>query len=277
MQWPFIPGRDYNRRQDIHAAHGGQQQGGISTPAKAPGIFLFTGSSGKQHGYADLEHGDGSYSYTGEGQRGDMEMLRGNAAIRDHAKNGKDLLLFQNLGHGRPVRFVGLFVCAGWSIQRQPDQDGQERNAIVFSLMPAQSILEALAEALPNAANSAASLAELRANAIAASTVTAQAPKNSVMSVFIRSKAIRDYALARANGSCERCESSAPFKTKRGLPFLEVHHIRRLSDGGPDQPEFVAAVCPNCHREAHHGLNADAVNQALLEKVGKMEAHPAHH
>lgn len=33
----------YSRRQDIHMVHGGQQQGGISTPTKAPLIFLYTG------------------------------------------------------------------------------------------------------------------------------------------------------------------------------------------------------------------------------------------
>jgi hypothetical protein len=37
---------------------------------------------------------------------------------------------------------------------------------------------------------------------------------------------------------------------------LEPHHIRRLGDGGPDDPRFMGAVCPNCHREIHHGDNA---------------------
>ncbi|MGK5511732.1 HNH endonuclease [Brevibacillus formosus] len=50
---------------------------------------------------------------------------------------------------------------------------------------------------------------------------------------------------------CEACGSEAPFKTAKGGPFLEVHHRRRLSDGGPDHPEWVAAICPNCHRRCH--------------------------
>jgi hypothetical protein len=40
---PYELGRTYSRRKDIHGKFGGQQQGGISTPADIPFIFLFTG------------------------------------------------------------------------------------------------------------------------------------------------------------------------------------------------------------------------------------------
>ena len=36
MTWGFEVGRVYNRRIDIHGRFGGQQQGGIVTPALAP-------------------------------------------------------------------------------------------------------------------------------------------------------------------------------------------------------------------------------------------------
>jgi hypothetical protein len=38
-------------------------------------------------------------------------------------------------------------------------------------------------------------------------------------------------------------------------PNLEPHHIRRLADGGPDHPRWVAALCPTCHRRVHHGVD----------------------
>jgi hypothetical protein len=47
----FSPGQVY-RRRDLHEKFGGQRQGGISTPEKAPFIFLITGDSGKRHGYS---------------------------------------------------------------------------------------------------------------------------------------------------------------------------------------------------------------------------------
>ncbi|HCD36750.1 MAG TPA: HNH endonuclease [Chlorobium sp.] len=61
-------------------------------------------------------------------------------------------------------------------------------------------------------------------------------------------------ALHRAEGFCENCKNPAPFKrASDGTPFLEVHHIRSLSDGGEDTLENVVALCPNCHREKHYG------------------------
>ena len=35
----------YNRKKDIHERFGGQQQGGISTPANHPFVFIFTGDA----------------------------------------------------------------------------------------------------------------------------------------------------------------------------------------------------------------------------------------
>ena len=68
----FEVGRVYNRRADIHRPFGGQQQGGISTFARVPCIFLFTSPSGAQHGYADGWTDEGVFRYTGEGQAGEI-------------------------------------------------------------------------------------------------------------------------------------------------------------------------------------------------------------
>lgn len=43
-----------NSAVEADAGHyAGQQQGGISTPAGAPYVFLFTGETGAQYGYSD--------------------------------------------------------------------------------------------------------------------------------------------------------------------------------------------------------------------------------
>lgn len=60
--------------------------------------------------------------------------------------------------------------------------------------------------------------------------------------------------LRRAGGICERCKSKAPFLRRcDGTPYLETHHWTPLSEGGEDTVENAAALCPNCHRELHHG------------------------
>jgi 5-methylcytosine-specific restriction protein A len=80
----------------------------------------------------------------------------------------------------------------------------------------------------------------------------------------------RIYAVARAEGKCEACGNPAPLMDSSGKPFLEVHHIRRLTDGGPDM-DGVAAICPNCHREAHHGQRRAELNDHLLRTIKEKE------
>src|ERR1017187_9232561 len=109
----FTPGQVY-RRRELHDRFGGQRQGGISTPARAPFIFLITGDSGKQHGYSDEWADEGTFLYTGEGQRGDMRFVGGNRAIRDHKQNGKALyVLEQNKKDKRFLRYIGELEHAG--------------------------------------------------------------------------------------------------------------------------------------------------------------------
>lgn len=268
MSWPFVPGKHYNRRADIHGEYGGQQQGGIATPANHPVIFIFTGR-GDRHGYADTWLEDGTLRYCGEGQIGDMRMTAGNRALRDHAADGKDVLLFEKLGSGRPVEFIGQFVVASWTYESQPDKRGNPRQAIIFDLTPIESVQD-FSSANQRSPNSASSLIQLRKRALDAAQVPSSG-KRASRTILERSSAVRDYVLARAGHICEACGGKAPFTTKAGQPYLEPHHIRRLSDGGPDHPSYVAGICPNCHRRAHYGADAGPFNAQLLERISQIE------
>jgi 5-methylcytosine-specific restriction enzyme A len=79
------------------------------------------------------------------------------------------------------------------------------------------------------------------------------------------------YVLRRAHGTCEACGAPAPFLTTAGRPYLEAHHTRRLSDGGPDDPRWGIAVCPNCHRRAHYADDGEDFNEALKSKLATLE------
>ena len=135
---PFVMGALYSRRIDIHERWGGQRQGGISTPKDAPFVFIFTGEAGKSHGYHDeWSEEDGLLDYFGEGQSGDMTMTAGNRAINRHVQDGKRLLVFKSLGHGKPYRFDGEFIKrASYVRPNTPATRGNNRNAIVFRLEP---------------------------------------------------------------------------------------------------------------------------------------------
>jgi len=81
-------------------------------------------------------------------------------------------------------------------------------------------------------------------------------PSTSVVKtiVYNRSEHVVAERLAMAKGKCEHCRQPAPFiKKSNGQPYLEVHHEKRLADGGEDTVENARALCPNCHRKAHFG------------------------
>jgi 5-methylcytosine-specific restriction protein A len=258
-------GRVY-RRRELHDRFKGQRQGGISTPADRSEIFLFTGSSGASYGYEDFEDDAGVLHYFGEGQRGDMQFTGGNKAIRDHALAGKELLLFEQERRGF-VRYLGRRVCAGFEWKDGvPDVDLASRRAIVFQLVSEDSLTTPADPGL----GEEESLEALRA---AASEGPAESgtSKVSKRKVYRRSAALRRYVLARAKGGCEGCGQPAPFSTAEGSPFLEPHHVRRLSDGGPDHPAWVIALCPNCHARVHHGGDGVTYNETLKEKLTELE------
>lgn len=82
--------------------------------------------------------------------------------------------------------------------------------------------------------------------------------------VYLRSAAVRQIALSRAQGKCEWCREMG-FVMPRGEIFLETHHIVPLSEGGKDAPENVAALCPNHHREAHLGKRSARIREDLVK------------
>lgn len=264
----YQPHTIYHRKTDIHAQHGGQQQGGISTPSNTPYIFLFTAEAGAQHGYSD-GWSEGLFLYTGAGQVGDMQMTSGNKAILNHRDRGKAIVLFQATKKKGQYLCIGEFECVGFREETGRDREGALRKTIVFELLPVDGghQSEQLNSKDPSPQ---ASLAELRAKAYDSATV-GKTRTRSAAEVYARSEAVKSYVRARAAGVCEACKNPAPFLSKSGEPYLEPHHIDRLADGGLDRPNVVGAICPSCHREIHHGANGSLINTALRSYVQALE------
>lgn len=87
---------------------------------------------------------------------------------------------------------------------------------------------------------------------------------------FIRDIQVSIYIKAMAVGKCELCEQAAPFHGRDGAPYLEIHHIRMLADGGPDVPSNTVALCPNCHKAIHLGANSEQLREILYSKVNRL-------
>jgi hypothetical protein len=129
---PFLPHQLY-KRSLIHDEFGGNRQGGISPSAKVPYIFIFSGKSGAQYGYRDGWDNQNIFSYTGEGQEGDMQFIKGNLALREHLNRGKRVFLFEIEGGGM-VKFISEMEFYDADYFETPDKNGTSRIGIRFFL-----------------------------------------------------------------------------------------------------------------------------------------------
>lgn len=88
---------------------------------------------------------------------------------------------------------------------------------------------------------------------------------------FKRNPDVIAEVLERANGICEKCRKPAPFvRASDFSPFLEVHHMEPLAEGGEDTVANAVALCPNCHREYHHAAKVTTVTAGILVEGEKV-------
>jgi hypothetical protein len=137
-EWTLSPGDEIERRE-LQARYGGRTQGGIGPSRKSPNVLIFSDPvAGEPHGYYDGWRDDGTFEYTGEGQRGDQQMKSGNAAILHHEEEGRALRVF--MGARGTVRYEGEFQLDSETPYRRTDApetgDGPLREVIVFRLRP---------------------------------------------------------------------------------------------------------------------------------------------
>ncbi len=136
--WALKPG-DEVERKELQKRYGGRTQGGIGPSKSSPNVLVFSDPiAGEPHGYFDGWRADGYFHYTGEGQRGDQRMKSGNAAILNHASEGRALRLF--VGARGRVTYEGEFELAReepfYTTDAIETNNGPVRSVIVFRLQP---------------------------------------------------------------------------------------------------------------------------------------------
>ena len=274
----FQLNKEYDRQELLDFIGSKQNQSGIIWGNKEPDCVIITsgGKHGKNAGYEDTIQEDGSWKYIGQGSKGDqLSTTKANSLLANQERN---VLLFstreptgkerKERGNARKrYRFEGIFDVLSYRfVPGEGIRSGDQ--LIQFHLVPADNIFDNTSSDEIDVPTT--SLEDLR------STIrdyqTGRTRITTPREYKIRSKQVKVYALKRANGICELCNSEAPFKTESGVPFLEVHHIHKLADDGPDLPGNVCGLCPNCHREAHYGVNRQHIKDRLVEIVEKKEA-----
>ena len=88
---------------------------------------------------------------------------------------------------------------------------------------------------------------------------------------FVRDPNVIAWVLNAARGHCEVCGNPAPFENARGEPYLEVHHVRPLAEGGPDTCNNAIACCPNCHRELHYSSESYFLRDRVISMTERLK------
>lgn len=96
----------------------------------------------------------------------------------------------------------------------------------------------------------------------------------STSSQFLRDPNVIAWIRNEAAGICEACGDPAPFVRGDGVPYLEVHHMRPLSEGGPDTVDNAIAGCPNCHRRLHHADDREQYRATVIARIARLIDHP---
>jgi 5-methylcytosine-specific restriction enzyme A len=276
----FVLNREYARSDLLTFVGSKQPVSGILWGTREPGAVILTsgGNNSKQRGYEDQRQDDGTWIYHGQGESGDQDpdsyanrlLIGGERTVLLFETRGPSAAEVRAQGHYRNLyRFVGDFHVAGYET-RIPDAGRRKgQKLLCFQLVPVCEHPAVFVEQIePPDGEGALSLREK----ILASPIVAPDCRVTSAVYRLRSERVRRYALFRADGKCEYCAQPAPFHMDAGEPFLEVHHIFRLSDDGPDLPSNVAALCPNCHRAVHYAHDRIQRNNHLAALISALES-----
>jgi len=93
---------------------------------------------------------------------------------------------------------------------------------------------------------------------------------SEITTSYVRDPAVKAWVLQTAGGTCEGCDTAAPFVALDGLPYLEVHHVMPLSSHGSDTTTNAVALCPNCHRRCHSSIDREEFKLSLYQKIPRL-------
>jgi 5-methylcytosine-specific restriction protein A len=282
----FVIGNLYERPELLNFIGSKQRQSGIIWNKEGSDTIIITtgGRHTKRVSYSDSQQEDGNWIYTGQGETGDQNPYSFANSLLSNLEDNKKIMLFSTRepnaaevrarGHHKKLyQFEGIFKVVDWKIETQIEGKRKGDKLIKYILQPiaetGEEVNLPLQDPLENILLDPREFYYLRQKINSKS----EKPKKSKIIVLTefrdRSIAVKEYALLRAKGKCENCGHDAPFVNSNNIPFLEVHHIFSLSDEGPDTAINVAAICPNCHKEAHYGKNKEVLKDKLSKKIAK--------
>jgi 5-methylcytosine-specific restriction protein A len=213
------------------------------------------------------------FHFTGMGAIGEQGVgSRQNTTLAKSRENGVGLYLFEVFYEGNYVYIGEVELMDNPYRSRQLDCEKNMRDVLVFPLqLRSHKNPPLIKPEVPEAGGEPG-----RRNVRVLPPVTAGVPaekpgKNGEHDAFADlsgRETTGENAKRNANGLCQLCGLPAPFAGHDGQPYLEVHHIVPLKEGGNHTAGNVVALCPNCHRKMHV-LNLQADVTKLKNRVSE--------
>ena len=213
------------------------------------------------------------FHYTGMGLNGDQSLsFAQNKTLNESQTNGVDVFLFEVFGPFRYFYQGRVMLAAKPYVEKQPDIKQNIRNVWIF---PLKLMNHTASSIIPeDVFHRKLAIREMQAKKSSDEALwkkVQSAPRicgvrHIVSKQYDRNQDVVEFVKRRANGFCQLCKNAAPFNKKDGEPFLEIHHIKWLSQGGNDAIDNTVALCPNCHRKMH-ALNLEKDIITLCKRV----------
>ena len=257
---------------EIVEAFGCSSEGGMRRAYKTNTLVIF--ALHHKSLYTDGWNNDIMH-YTGMGRYGNQKVdFAQNKTLAESNTNGVTVHLFEGFKDKEYI-YDGIVKLAGdYYTDKELDADSDMRDVIKFPIklitgtkaVPSNDMLENCKKSVDKIIKSMSDDKLKKAAASAGNKQPRQS--SSTTTTYERDGVVAEHTKRRANGICDLCGNTAPFKNKKHEPYLECHHVIRLADNGPDKLYNTVALCPNCHRKIHV-LNDKNDHKKLIKKIGE--------
>ena len=249
----LVVGNDYTNYDIVRIFNVGNM-GGMRRSHSKNALVLISFQDGSSGLYNDYWKNDILF-YTGQGMAGEQKLEGQNKTLAESNQNGITVYLFEMFYQQR-YQYRGIVKLVGEPFPEiEYDVNGKERKVWKFplKLINEKDIMDVTIideqESHLHGTISIAEYLENWENFKKAQSIKFEATERTVKTTRVQTTpVIGEYVKMRAGRFCELCGCEAPFEYN-GRPYLELHHLKSISEGGKDSTDNVAAICPNCHKK----------------------------
>ena len=271
-------GEQFRDRIEVWSLFGGQWVQGVTKFENEDIVNVFFDEDGP---YADeIDHETGAVEYRGKGLTGEQKLTEGNQLLENARLNKSAIRFWYKPSKGNWVFKNWVAVVDRDNIEEE-DVQGNLAKRFLWYLEPVVSADKALwpieltQAPIRDISNDEVVLVKNSRNLLADYARIAKELEDNPTTLAAslkprtpqprRRKRAKDIVVVRAEGKCEnnQCTGMPPDVKKDGTPLFQVDHIVQLSDGGPDQPDNMIALCPNCHTAKTLGKNKTEMTTRL--------------